>query len=264
MQTALFLATAVLVFQIYFWGTRLWEIVQTARSVPEIDPERDSQLPPKPPLISIIVPACDEQTGIGACLQSVLDQDYPCFELIFVNDRSYDNTLAIAELTTRGRTNVRIISVTDLPAVWTGKCHALDVGVQQASGEWLAFLDADSRLHRAGSHSITHNLFRKTSQGRRDVGISEYRKRFATISSKKASASWRVNRLAEAARIMLSLLAKKYTIKSKWVLDRSLYPNPWTPLIERLPVSVRHDSIVGFPFLNAGQITPNIPTATEN
>ncbi len=49
MQTALFLATAVLVFQIYFWGTRLWELVQTARTVPEIDPERDSQLPPKPP-----------------------------------------------------------------------------------------------------------------------------------------------------------------------------------------------------------------------
>ncbi len=149
MQTALFLATAVLVFQIYFWGTRLWELVQTARTVPEIDPERDSQLPPKPPLISVIVPACDEQTGIGACLQSVLDQDYPCFELIFVNDRSSDNTLAIAESTTRGRTNVRILSVTDLPAGWTGKCHALDVGVQQASGEWLAFLDADSRLHRS-------------------------------------------------------------------------------------------------------------------
>ncbi|MGO9119010.1 MAG: hypothetical protein ACLQPD_15550 [Desulfomonilaceae bacterium] len=74
---ALLLATAVLVFQIYFWGTRLWEIAQTARTVPEIDPERESQLPPKPPLISIIVPARDEQTGIGACLQSVLDQDYP-------------------------------------------------------------------------------------------------------------------------------------------------------------------------------------------
>lgn len=149
MQIALFLATAVLVFQIYFWGTRLWEIVQTARTVPEIDPKRDSQLPSKPPLISVIVPACDEQAGIAACLQSVLDQDYPCFELIFVDDRSSDNTLAIAESITLGRKNVRILSVTDLPAGWTGKCHALDVGVQQASGEWLAFLDADSVLHRA-------------------------------------------------------------------------------------------------------------------
>ncbi len=76
---ALFLATMALLFQIYFWGARLWEIVQAGRTVPEIDPEQQSQLPSEPPLISVIVPAFNEQDGIGACLQSVLAQDYPNF-----------------------------------------------------------------------------------------------------------------------------------------------------------------------------------------
>lgn len=148
-------------FQIYFWAARLWEIAQTARSVPEIDPEQRSQLPPKVPLISVIVPACNEQSGIGACLQSVLDQDYPNFELIFVNDRSDDNTLAVAESIVQGRENVRVLSVKDLPPGWTGKCHALDVGAQQASGEWLAFLDADSRLHKSALRECYSEAVRK-------------------------------------------------------------------------------------------------------
>ena len=158
---ALFLATTVLVFQIYFWAARLWEIAQTARSAPEIDPERGSQLAPNAPLISVIVPACNEQSGIGACLQSVLRQDYPNFELIFVNDRSDDNTLAIAESIVQGRGNVRVLSVEDLPSGWTGKCHALDVGAQQASGEWLAFLDADSRLHKSALRECYSEAVRK-------------------------------------------------------------------------------------------------------
>ncbi len=157
----LVLATAVIIFQIYFWSARLWEIAQTARTVPEINPERDSQLPPKPPLISVIVPARNEQAGIGACLQSVVLQDYPNFELIFVNDRSDDDTLAIAESVLQGRKNVRVLSVKDLPPGWTGKCHALDIGAQQASGEWLAFLDADSRLHKSALRECYSEAVRK-------------------------------------------------------------------------------------------------------
>ena len=157
----LVLAMVVLVFQVYFWAARLWEIAQTARTVPEIDPEQDSQLPPKPPLISIIVPARNEQAGIGGCLQSVLLQDYPNFELVFVDDRSDDDTLAIAESVVQGRENVRVLSVKDLPSGWTGKCHALDVGAQQASGEWLAFLDADSRLHKSALRECYSEAVRK-------------------------------------------------------------------------------------------------------
>lgn len=78
----------------------------------------------------------------------MLDQDYPHYELIVVDDRSEDLTASIADDLARGRSNFRIITVQDLPEGWTGKCHALDVGVSHASGQWLAFLDADSSLHK--------------------------------------------------------------------------------------------------------------------
>ncbi|HTY25693.1 MAG TPA: glycosyltransferase [Desulfomonilaceae bacterium] len=162
-HVALSLAIAVLLFQACFWAMRMWEVIQTTRMVPEIDPDKKSRLPSHPPLISVIVPAHNEQAGIGECLRSVLDQDYPHFELVFVNDRSDDDTLAVAESVVQGRDDLRIISVTDLPKGWTGKCHALDAGVRQASGEWLAFLDADCRLHKSALRecycaSIRHNV----------------------------------------------------------------------------------------------------------
>jgi glycosyltransferase involved in cell wall biosynthesis len=75
-----------------------------------------------------------------------LEQDYPSYELILVDDRSEDLTASIASGLAQGRSNFRIVTVRKLARGWTGKCHALDAGVRHASGEWLAFLDADSSL----------------------------------------------------------------------------------------------------------------------
>lgn len=114
-----------------------------------IHPDKLVRLPPEPPLISVIVPAHDEADGIADCLQSVLEQDYPNFELICVDDRSQDRTAAIARSACEGRGDCKVISIQGLPPGWTGKCHALDRGVKESSGEWIAFLDADSRLHKS-------------------------------------------------------------------------------------------------------------------
>lgn len=112
-------------------------------------PDRNASLPADAPLISVIVPAHNEEATIRECLESVLAQDYPRLELILVDDRSTDDTLAVAEEVARSKGELKIVKVTDLPQNWTGKCHALHAGVRHASGEWLAFLDADSTLHKA-------------------------------------------------------------------------------------------------------------------
>ena len=77
----------------------------------------------------------------------MLEQDYPNFELILVDDRSEDRTAESAKAILAGRENCKVITITDLPSGWTGKCHALHAAVPQSGGEWLAFLDADSMLH---------------------------------------------------------------------------------------------------------------------
>lgn len=139
-------AVLVLLFVVYFWSARMWDIIQTWQRFPDIDPDSPVDLPPDAPLISVIVPAHNEEAAIEACIRSVMSQDYPNFELIVVDDRCTDKTLSLAQSLCRESPNCRVISVKDLPDGWTGKCHALDTAQRNASGQWLAFLDADSTL----------------------------------------------------------------------------------------------------------------------
>lgn len=98
------------------------------------------------PFLSIIVPAKDEAHGIRACVDALLAQSYPRFEIIVVDDRSADGTADIVEEIARRDSRVRLERVRDLPAGWTGKTHALDQAQRSAKGEWLLFVDADTIL----------------------------------------------------------------------------------------------------------------------
>ncbi len=163
------LASAVLAYEISFWLYRLWDVMQSARNSPEISDHRHVNLPDNAPLISVIVPAHNEESVIKHCLESVLKQDYPNFEVILVDDRSADCTLAIAKDTLAGHDNAEIIIVDHLRPGWTGKCNALDTGVQHARGEWLAFLDADSALH---SSALRQCIFEAVFRGINMVTLS--------------------------------------------------------------------------------------------
>jgi glycosyltransferase involved in cell wall biosynthesis len=98
------------------------------------------------PLVSIIVPARNEEEDIEASLNALLALDYDNYEVIAVNDRSTDRTGEIMEKVTgrsipRGR--LRVIHHRELPAGWLGKTHAMWTGTNEAKGEWLLFTDAD-------------------------------------------------------------------------------------------------------------------------
>jgi cellulose synthase/poly-beta-1,6-N-acetylglucosamine synthase-like glycosyltransferase len=75
----------------------------------------------------------------------------------------------MAESVCKGHSNARVISVNELPEGWTGKCRALDAGVKLASGEWLAFLDADSTLHRS---ALTHCYHTAVDRGVNMITLS--------------------------------------------------------------------------------------------
>jgi chlorobactene glucosyltransferase len=94
-----------------------------------------------PPMVSVCVPARDEERGIRACLESLLKQDYPEFEVIVVNDHSTDRTGEIIH----NIQDSRLIALDgkDLPEGWLGKPFALHQAFQKAKGEILLFTDAD-------------------------------------------------------------------------------------------------------------------------
>ncbi len=103
------------------------------------------------PRVSIIVPARNEGEHIEAALVSLLQLDYADYEVIAVDDRSEDATGAImdrvnSEWRDRGETShhrLKVLHVSELPAGWLGKVHAMWKAAQQATGEWLLFTDAD-------------------------------------------------------------------------------------------------------------------------
>ncbi len=96
------------------------------------------------PLISVCVPARDEERNIRRCVESLLAQTYPNLEFIVLDDRSTDSTPRILkELSTRD-SRLHVIHGSDLPAGWAGKPHALYQASAQARGEWLCFVDADT------------------------------------------------------------------------------------------------------------------------
>jgi glycosyltransferase involved in cell wall biosynthesis len=97
-------------------------------------------------MVSVIVPARNEEASLGACLESLAAQTGVSFEIIVVDDGSADRTRAIAQ----SFPGVLVIDPGPLPPDWTGKNNALVAGASQAQGEWLLFTDADT-VHRAGS-----------------------------------------------------------------------------------------------------------------
>ena len=96
------------------------------------------------PLVSVIVPARNEAHNIARCVQSLLAQDYPRFEVIVVDDRSEDGTLAIVARLEKKDKRLRLIRGVPLPEDWMGKAHAVHQGYRVAAGEWLLFTDADT------------------------------------------------------------------------------------------------------------------------
>jgi chlorobactene glucosyltransferase len=104
-------------------------------------------LPPDPaPLISVCIPARNEERNIRACVEAVLAQDYPRFEVIVLDDRSTDSTPEILHSHAAQNDKLKILSGADLPIGWAGKPHALFQAARSARGEWLCFIDADTFL----------------------------------------------------------------------------------------------------------------------
>lgn len=100
----------------------------------------------EPPLISAIIPAKDEERTLDECLTSVRAQEYPRLEILVVDDRSDDRTLEIARRHEAEDARVRVIHNAEPPPPgWTGKTRVLDKHAGQTGGEWLWFLDADTR-----------------------------------------------------------------------------------------------------------------------
>ncbi len=107
-------------------------------------PRLDSQVPQSAPLVSILIPARDEEANIAACLESLQKQDYPDFEILVLDDNSSDNTASIVRQMAAGDSRISLFRGESLRQGWAGKPYACYQLAEKARGSWLLFVDADT------------------------------------------------------------------------------------------------------------------------
>ena len=135
--------TAILIGICGAWIILIKSMIESFRLTPYLDKfENKSKSTPK---VSIILPARNEEGFIGKCLDSLIKQDYPNYEVIVINDSSEDSTGKI--ISEYAKKNSKIIPVTAKakPDGWMGKNWACMEGYQKATGELLLFTDADTK-----------------------------------------------------------------------------------------------------------------------
>jgi chlorobactene glucosyltransferase len=154
--TLLVLYSCVLVV----WLARHFAISLTRRTTPTLTLRDPRFAQDDPPLVSVLIPAKDEEGAIGECLESIVNQSYRRLEILVIDDRSEDGTASVVRNIATRDPRVRLISVQDLPPGWTGKTNALVTGVREARGEWLLFIDSDTR-HAPDNLSILMEFVRR-------------------------------------------------------------------------------------------------------
>lgn len=111
-------------------------------------------------LVSILIPARNEEENIQACLDSCLNQTYANKEIIVLNDNSSDRTL---EILNSYSDRIKIINGEDLPDGWIGKNWACYQLAQQANGDYLLFIDADVQLNKNAVKSAIEKIVQTNS-----------------------------------------------------------------------------------------------------
>ncbi|WP_018884120.1 glycosyltransferase [Paenibacillus massiliensis] len=144
------------------WGFALWNasvlpILGQSDGLNADSLRFEAREPSGKPVLSILIPARNEEAHIQACLEHVLscDRQGITLELLILNDRSEDATAALVkECIARQATasvddsslSIRMLQGAVPPKGWLGKSYACHQLATAAQGTWLLFMDADVRL----------------------------------------------------------------------------------------------------------------------
>jgi glycosyltransferase involved in cell wall biosynthesis len=173
--------------------------------------------------ISVVIPAYNAANWLEATLASVASQTHPADEVIVVDDGSTDATAAIA-----AASGARVISTPN-----RGLCTARNTGIERASGDWIALLDADDLWHPdklarqahaaalapdAAIVATDHYSFVEEGRVYLPSILHDRRKRFSALDPQEiATGIWRlVNMGTRLVRLGMVF------IPSTWLLRRDL------------------------------------------
>lgn len=93
--------------------------------------------------VSVLVCAKNEEENVKRLIPLLLNQAYPNFEIVLINDASSDNTLEVFKEYAALHNSIKIVDVINNEAFWGNKKYALTLGIKAAKNEFLLFTDAD-------------------------------------------------------------------------------------------------------------------------
>lgn len=132
--------------------------------------------------ISVIICAKNEAENLQQFLPSILEQDYPDFEIVLINDASIDNTLEVIESFAKKHNNIKIVNVENNEAFWGNKKYALTLGIKAATNDFLLFTDADCKpVSKSWIASMSRHF---TNTKSIVIGYGAYKKEKASILNK--------------------------------------------------------------------------------
>lgn len=94
-------------------------------------------------LVSVLIPARNEENNIGNLLDNLYVQDYKKLEIIVLDDNSDDNTAMITREKIKRDNRISLVNNDHVPEGWSGKNNACHLLSRNATGKYLLFLDAD-------------------------------------------------------------------------------------------------------------------------
>lgn len=124
--------------------------------------------------ISVVISARNEAANLGRYLPSILEQNYPDFEVVVINDCSYDTSDLVLEELQAKYPHLKVVTITEHDRFKTGKKFALTLGIKAAKNEHLLFTDAD--CEPASPNWIARMAANFTTPAQIVLGYSPYNK----------------------------------------------------------------------------------------
>jgi cellulose synthase/poly-beta-1,6-N-acetylglucosamine synthase-like glycosyltransferase len=172
--------TFVMLYQCYFYLRYMAGVARWQRKRATDSPNMDSDLPK----VSVIVCARNERTNLSDYLHTLLHQDYPCYEVIVVNDGSEDDTQQVLERYAQQCNNLYITFVPREARVISSKKLALTIGIKAAHYDYLLLTDADCHPEsRNWIREMMNGFVRGGEQTEVVLGYGAYMEKQTVLSS---------------------------------------------------------------------------------
>ncbi len=162
------------------------------------------------PSVSVCIAARNETHALAQCLERILRSDYPKLEILVLDDSSNDDTSLIIK--SFAQAGVRFIAGSNLPNGWLGKNHAYQTLIDEASGDYILFLDVDTVISIS---SISQLIWQVLANKRAMISVLPRR-----ADSYRASALFGTMRYYW--ELILSSSSKPPASSAIWMVNRSV------------------------------------------